>query len=107
MPTEIVFAAYRPHPGKSEALTPLVREHLPTLRKLGLATDREGMLVRAKDGTWIEVFEWSSAEAARNAHEHPAVARIWEAMGKVCDFVSLASLEEAAKPFAHFAPADR
>lgn len=104
MKSEIVFAVYRPHPGKSEALKKLVKEHVPTLRNLGLATSRPEILVQAADGTFVEVFEWKSGEAASQAHEHPVVAKIWEAMGQVCDFSSLDSLKEAKKPFSHFTP---
>ena len=104
MTPQIVFAVYRPHAGKSDALKKLIKEHLPTLRKLELITSRPDVLVQAKDGAFIEVFEWVSDEAAENAHEHPAVARIWEAMGQVCDFGALDSLAESKKPFSHFTP---
>lgn len=106
MKPQVVFAVYRPHAGKSEALKKLVKEHVPTLRKLGLATTRAEMLVQAADGTFVEVFEWMSDEAAHQAHEHPTVAKIWEAMGQVCDFSSLDTLAEAKKPFSHFSPID-
>lgn len=103
---EVVFALYRPHAGKSKELEAIVRKHMPTLRELELVTDRPSVLVRAKDGTLIEVFEWRSNAAARKAHELPEVARIWEAMGKVADLPSLDSLEEAKHRFPHFQPID-
>ena len=104
MKTEIVFAAYRPKAGNEKEFESLLNKHVPTLRELGLATERAPIIVRAKDGTFIEVFEWHSAEAAQKAHEHPVVAKIWEQMGQIGEFAALNSLEEATKPFPHFKP---
>ena len=91
-------------PGKDAELRQLIGEHLPVLRRLELVTERPTLLLRAKDGTYIEVFEWRSAESARVAHEHPEVARVWEAMGQIADFLSLDALAEAKEPFCHFEP---
>jgi hypothetical protein len=104
MKPEVVFALYRPHPGKDQDVRRLLAAHLPVLRRLELATDRPALLVRAKDGTYIEVFEWRTAESASLAHQHPEVARVWEALGQVADFPSLDSLEEAKVRFSHFEP---
>lgn len=104
MKPEVVFALYRPHPGKDAELRKLIREHLPVLHRLELVTERPTLLLRAKDGTYIEVFEWRSAESARVAHEHPEVARVWEGMGQIADFLSLDALPEAKEPFCHFEP---
>jgi hypothetical protein len=104
MKPEIVFAAYRAHTGKDKELLRLLADHVPGLRKLDLVTDREPIVVQATDGTYIEIFEWRSGQAASVAHEHPAVAKIWEAIGSVSDFTSLDKLEETKKPFCHFAP---
>lgn len=101
---EIVIALYRPHAGKEKDLEALVARHLPTLRESELITPREAIAARASDGTILEVFEWASGEAASQAHEVPAVAKVWEAMAQVADFVSLGSLPEAGKRFPHFAP---
>ena len=103
MSGEVVMALYKPHAGQDAALRKLIARHVPLLRELELITDRPSLLLRAADGTYVEVFEWVSHEAAR-AHGHPEVAEIWEAMGKVADFVSLNALEESRRPFSHFAP---
>jgi hypothetical protein len=100
----LVMALYRPHAGKDAALRALIAEHLPALRRLELVTDRPPLLLRAANGTYVEIFEWMSADAARAAHRHPDVARIWDTMGGVADFVSLDSLEESHRPFTHFTP---
>jgi hypothetical protein len=104
MTGQIVFALYRPHPGQDAALRRLIARHVPALRRLELVTDRPTMLVRAGDGTYVEIFEWVSETAARTAHDHPDIAEIWDGMEAVADFATLASLTEAQKPFTHFEP---
>lgn len=103
MTGEVVMALYKPHTGKDGELTKLIARHVPLLRELDLVTERPTLLLRASNGTYVEIFEWVSRASAR-AHDHPEVAEIWEAMGKVADFVSLDSLEESHKAFTHFAP---
>lgn len=104
MSPEVVFALYRPHQGKESELRALIGEHIPTLRRLELITDRPAILVRSKNGTYIEIFEWRDADSSRQAHEHPEVARVWERMGGIADFPALDSLEEATTRFPHFEP---
>jgi hypothetical protein len=52
----------------------------------------------------IEIFEWRTAKSARLARQHSDVAKVWEAMGKVCDLPLLDSLEETKGQFPHFEP---
>ena len=59
--------------------------HVATLRSIGLVTDRQPITMEAKDGTFVEVFEWASAEAIHAAHSHPVVLKMWEEYGKACD----------------------
>jgi hypothetical protein len=104
-PGEVVLATYRPKPGGDAALRALIARHVPTLRRVQLATDRPVLLLRAADGTYVEVFEWRPG-GAEQAHDHPEVAALWGEMAQVADFVRLADLAEAAHPFPHFAPVD-
>ena len=106
MNSEIVFAMYRPHEGKESELEKLIAGHIVALREYELATDREEIVVRAENGTYIEIFEWRSGESARLAHQHPAIAKIWEGMGQCCDLATLSSLSEVNKQFPHFTPVD-
>lgn len=101
MNREMVIAMYRPHEGKDADLRALIREHVPTLRRLSLITERPAMLLLARDGTYLEIFEWANVGAA---HDHPEVAKIWEAMELVADFVALSDLDEAGSSFPHFRP---
>lgn len=101
---EMVIACYRPKPGKDADLLALVREHVPTLRAQGLATERPVTAMRASDGTIVEVFEWRSAEAVERAHHDAVVQRLWERFLLVSDFGTLAALPGSAEPFPHFEP---
>jgi quinol monooxygenase YgiN len=101
-----VIVAYRPKPGKEQELLKLVRERVPTLRKEGLVTDRVPAIMRAKDGTIIEVSEWKSRQAIDAAHKNPNVLAMWERFFAVCDCVPLNTLAEAEEMFAGFEPVD-
>jgi quinol monooxygenase YgiN len=98
----IVIVAYKPKPGKAEALKELTKAHVPRLQKEGLVTDREAIIMETADGTIIEVFEWLSAEAIQQAHQNAAVHQLWAEYAEVCDYVNLNSLSEAANMFAEF-----
>jgi quinol monooxygenase YgiN len=100
----IVIAAYRPKPGREEALLSEVRDHHHLLRSEGLATDRRPIVMRTKDGTILEVFEWASPAAIEEAHSNPRVQAMWARFAKCSDYVPLNSLEEAAGMFAEFEP---
>ncbi len=101
-----VIAAYRPKPGKDAELLELTRTHVPILRDQDLVTDRPPYVMRAKDGTIVEVFEWISADAIARAHQNPAVLQMWGRYAEVCDYVSLTSLSESHDMFAEFEPVD-
>lgn len=102
----IVIVAYKPKPGKAEALKELTKTHVPRLRAEGLVTDRDPVIVETADGTIIEVFEWLSAEAIEKAHANPVVHQLWAEYAEVCDYVPLNSLSEAGNLFAEFTPVD-
>ena len=102
---EIVFALYRPKPGREAELAELVAGHVPALRALGLVTERAPIVARSrKDGTLIEAFEWASAEAIARAHRDPAVQAIWARFAACADYPSFAQLAEATEVFAGFEP---
>ena len=103
----IVISCYRAKPGQQEALREIVRGHVATLRSVGLATERPPVIMEAKDGTLVEVFEWTSSEAIQAAHSHPAVLRLWEEFGKVCEFVPISQVTEASQVFSEFAPLEK
>jgi hypothetical protein len=101
--TETVIAAYRPKPGQDNILRKLIREHRRTLTAAHLVTSRPSILLRARsDGTLLEIFEWVSAKAADEAHQHPAIRAMWNKLAEVADFVPLSAVQEAGKAFSHF-----
>ena len=99
MSGEVVIALYRPHAGKDAEFRGLLAQHGSALRAEGLITSRPTLVLKARDGTYLEIFEWVSVEAA---HATPAIGRLWAAMERVADFVSLDALEESHRPFTHF-----
>lgn len=100
----VVIALYRPRAGRESDLAACVRDHLPVLRGQGLATDRPATVLRAQDGTLLEIFEWTSEAAIAAAHANPAVLALWQRYAACCDYVTLADLPEARAPFPGFAP---
>ncbi len=104
--SEVVIAMYRPFDkGHLGTLKELVRQHNTTLRVEGLITERPAILLQAGDGTMLEIFEWKDG-AAGQAHDHPAIQKIWKRMEEVADFAPLISLPEAEQQFPHFKPID-
>lgn len=97
-----VIACYRPKPGQSEALDALTCGHFARLYEQGLVTRRLPTVMRARDGTVLEVFEWKSQAAIDGAHQNPAVLQMWGEYAAVCDYVPVASLPEAAELFSGF-----
>lgn len=100
----IVIVAYRPKPGREGELERLCAEHVPLLRSEELATGRNPVLMKAADGTLVEVFEWASGEAIEAAHRNPAVQGLWARFAKVCEYVPVASVPEASRLFSEFSP---
>ncbi len=100
----VVIVAYRPKAGGEAQLLELVRARVPTLRKEDLVTDRLPVIMRAKDGTIIEVSEWKSREAIEEAHRNPRVLAMWDKFFAVCDCVPLKMVPEAETMFAGFEP---
>jgi len=100
----IVVACYTPKPGCAEQLLVLVAGHLPALRAVGLVTPREAIVMRAADGSIVEVFEWVSQEAIATAHANPVVLDLWQRFDAVCTYRVPAELAEFQKLFSHFEP---
>jgi quinol monooxygenase YgiN len=100
----VVIVAYRPKSGKENELVDLVRSRVPTLRKEGLVTDRVPTIMRARNGTVIEVSEWKSREAIDAAHKNPNVLAMWNKFFAICDCIPLKTLAEAEEMFAGFEP---
>ncbi len=99
-----VIVAYRPKPGNEKEVLALVRARVPTLLKEELVTHRPPVIMRARDGTIVEVSEWKSRAAIEAAHQNPNVLAMWNKFLAVCDCVPLKTLAEAEEMFAGFEP---
>jgi quinol monooxygenase YgiN len=100
----IVIVAYLPKSGKNAEVLDLVRNRVPTLKTEGLVTDREPVIMRARDGAIIEVSEWKSRAAIEAAHQNPRVLAMWDKFFAVCDCVPLNTIAETRDMFAGFEP---
>ncbi len=97
-----VIVAYKPKPQMEAQLHAAVKKHIQVLRAENLVSDKAAYVMRAADGTLVEVFEWRDAAAIEAAHKSPAVLALWGEFGAACDFVPLTSLPEAQQMFAEF-----
>ena len=81
MPNETVICTYRVRSETESPFVDLLSRHWRTLRELDFVTDEESLVFRGHDGglTYVEVFTWVEG-GFDQAHEHPAVLAIWEAM---------------------------
>ncbi len=104
--TQISIACYQPKEGKAEELKVLVKEHIPILLEQHLVTDRKAIVMVAKNGTIIEVFEWVSDDAIGQAHNNPAVQALWARFNALCDYVAPGTLEECHHIFSGFRALD-
>jgi quinol monooxygenase YgiN len=99
---KIVIAAFRPKPGKEDELLAVMATRLPLLRRLGLATDRPNITMRAADGTILDVSEWIDEAAIDRAHALPEVHELWRQYGACCEYAKLDQLAETHLDFATF-----
>lgn len=102
----ISVAIYRPKRGKTKQLLGCLKDHMAVLRTQKLITARKPIIMRAKDGTIVEVFEWKSAKAIEEAHRNPVVAKLWERYNQCCTYHKFNDLAEAEQVFAGFEPVD-
>lgn len=100
--SRFVIVAYTPKADKEQQLLAVVKKHIRVLRDEQLVTDKPAYVMRATNGTIVEVFEWRSTEAINEAHSNPTVQALWEEFGAACEFTPLANLEEAQQMFAEF-----
>lgn len=98
----ITIAAFKPKPDHEAELMAVIADRLPLLRRLGLATDRPNITMRAHNGVIVDNSEWASEEAIERAHRTPEVLALWMRFEACCEFVKLDSLQEVHEMFATF-----
>lgn len=81
MANETVICTYRVRSEDEDRFVGLLRSHWETLRRLELVTDERSLVFRSVDEppTYVELFTWVEGGFTQ-AHEHPDVLVIWEAM---------------------------
>jgi quinol monooxygenase YgiN len=92
------LVSYYPKPGKEAEMLALVKKHWPTLRRLGLASEKPAQIWRAheKDSTstyFVELFEWADEKSSDVAHQTPDVMAIWEPMGPILANLQIVKVE--------------
>jgi len=97
-----VIVIYRPKKGKNTALLQLVKDHMSILKTQNLVTDRAPIIMKAADGSIIEVFEWKSADAIKEAHQNKVVQELWERFSQVCDYEIPVNVKEFQGLFSEF-----
>lgn len=100
----IVIVGYKPFPGKVNELHTLMKKHVDILRKEGLASDREAIIMTTPGGTVIEVFGWKSKEAIEAAHSNVAVQKLWGEYAEVCEYIPVGHMQELQNLFSEFSP---
>jgi hypothetical protein len=81
MAHETVICTYRVRPDSEDRFVELVGRHWRTLHELGFVTDEPELVFRGLEGrpTYVKIFTWVEGGFGQ-AHEHPDVLAIWEAM---------------------------
>ncbi len=97
-----VIVIYRPRKGKDTALLQLVKDHLSILRTQNLVTERAPIIMKAADGSIVEVFEWKSADAIKEAHQNKVVQGLWGRFSQVCDYEIPVNVKEFHGLFSEF-----
>lgn len=98
----LVIVCYRPKAGKENDWLAALKDHLPVLRARGLASEREPCVAKAKDGTYVEIFDWKSQEAIEAAHGNLEVMKLWERFGACCEYEAIGNLTESKQLFSPF-----
>jgi hypothetical protein len=104
MNSRIVIAVYKPLPGKAKDLEQVVRKHTVILREENLVTDRKPIIMKAQDGSVVEIFEWNSPDAIQSAHTNPVVLKLWEEFNAVCSYQKPSDVQEFHNLFSEFEP---
>jgi len=94
-----MLCIYRVQQAREKEFRSLLEKHWPTLRDVGLVSEKPARWFRGKgkDGEprFIELFEWKTGEASGAAHQSPEVMSIWEPMGALAEGMELIELESS------------
>ncbi len=102
----IAIASYKPKKEMEEELLEVLRDHMPILSMEDLITDFPAIVLKSKEGYYLEIFEWKSQEAINEAHKNENVRALWKRFEEVCTYISLSDIEECKNEFASFEPVE-
>jgi hypothetical protein len=92
-----MLCIYRVQEGKEAEFQSFLEKHWPTLRDVGLVSEKPSRWFRGvgQDGRrrFVELFEWKDGEASAVAHQSPEVMSIWEPMGALAEGMEFIELE--------------
>ncbi len=92
-----MLCIYRVREGKEREFQSLLEKHWPTLRDVGLVSEKPARWFRGSAGDgkrrFVELFEWKDSEASGVAHQSPQVMSIWEPMGALAEGMEFIELE--------------
>jgi len=101
---KVVFAIYKAFETKEKELLDLVKIHYAILLKQGIITYRPRIVLKAKNGEIIEIFEWNSQEALDKAHPNTEIAKLWKKFSEICTYQQMDTLLESKGIFQDFEP---
>jgi hypothetical protein len=89
MTSHVAICTYRVKEHREQEFLSLLRNHCPTLRRLGLVTDDPPLLFRGDDESgksfFVEILYWKSDDGPKLAEQMPEVLAIWERMGQLVE----------------------
>lgn len=100
--SRVGFVLYRPRKGKEDELVEMIKSHFPFLRQQGLITERRTLAMRAKDGSIIVAFEWTSRASIEAAAANAGVQERWMQVSKISDFEKPVGIKEFHETFPDF-----
>ncbi|MEP6654874.1 MAG: hypothetical protein ABJA82_16035 [Myxococcales bacterium] len=84
----IAMCIYRVRSGREDAFLQLLRQHWPTLRDLGLASEEESTILRGEEeggSFFVELLPWRDDSAPGEAHKYPQVVSLWGPIEDLCE----------------------
>lgn len=103
-PGRMVIVAYRPLDQKEPELKALLAEHWSILMDQNLVTARPVIIMKSRQGEYIEIFEWASSESIEKAHHNEVVQALWQKFAQVCDYIPISQIAESEQLFSEFTP---
>jgi hypothetical protein len=86
MSNHIALCTYRVKENEDQKFLGVLRQHAPTLRRLGLVTEEPSLLFHGHDDSgksfFVEVLRWKASDGPSLAEQIPEVLAIWERMGQ-------------------------